>query len=126
MENEYSFYLDVSREEADFFLPLHECDVDVRKELYANVVPSGGTSIFPGAGECMKCAEALFQSRFTGKGASGVLDLFFSQMKRAVDIRKNFVRQCCVVRRAEVLCLPNFIGKGACGILVIFPFSDEA
>ena len=52
-------------------------DVDVRKELYANVVPSGGTSTFPGAGECMKCAEALFQSSFTSKGASRVLDFFF-------------------------------------------------
>ena len=32
---------------------LTECDVDTRKKLYANVVPSGGTAIFQGIVERM-------------------------------------------------------------------------
>lgn len=30
-----------------------KCDVDIRKDLYANVVLSGGTTMFPGIGERM-------------------------------------------------------------------------
>ena len=31
-----------------------KCDVDIRKDLYANTVLSGGTTMFPGIGERMK------------------------------------------------------------------------
>ena len=30
-----------------------KCDVDIRKDLYANIVLSGGTTMFPGIGERM-------------------------------------------------------------------------
>eukprot|EP00437_Effrenium_voratum_P020610 CAMPEP_0181441768 /NCGR_PEP_ID=MMETSP1110-20121109/23679_1 /TAXON_ID=174948 /ORGANISM="Symbiodinium sp., Strain CCMP421" /LENGTH=42 /DNA_ID= /DNA_START= /DNA_END= /DNA_ORIENTATION= len=30
-----------------------KCDVDIRKDLYANVVLSGGTTMFVGVGERM-------------------------------------------------------------------------
>ena len=30
-----------------------KCDVDIRKDLYANIVLSGGTTMFPGVGERM-------------------------------------------------------------------------
>lgn len=30
-----------------------KCDVDIRKDLYGNVVLSGGTTMFPGIGERM-------------------------------------------------------------------------
>merc|ERR1712039_501213 len=35
------------------FQSIMKCDVDIRKDLYANVVLSGGTTMFPGIGECM-------------------------------------------------------------------------
>merc|ERR1719428_616526 len=35
------------------FLSIQKCDIDLRKELYANVVLSGGTTMFPGIGERM-------------------------------------------------------------------------
>jgi len=35
------------------FQSIMKCDVDIRKDLYANVVLSGGTTIFPGIGERM-------------------------------------------------------------------------
>merc|ERR1711977_8960 len=35
------------------FQPIMKCDVDIRKDLYANVVLSGGTTMFPGIGERM-------------------------------------------------------------------------
>ena len=28
-----------------------KCDVDIRKDLYANIVLSGGTTMYPGVGE---------------------------------------------------------------------------
>jgi actin len=30
---------------------IYKCDVDVRKELYSNIVMSGGTTMFPGIAE---------------------------------------------------------------------------
>lgn len=33
------------------FTSIMKCDVDVRKELYQNVVLSGGTTLFPGIAE---------------------------------------------------------------------------
>merc|ERR1712226_18698 len=30
-----------------------KCDVDIRKDLYANTVMSGGTTMYPGIAECM-------------------------------------------------------------------------
>merc|ERR1712087_610914 len=35
------------------FQSIMQCDVDIRKDLYANVVLSGGTTMFPGIGERM-------------------------------------------------------------------------
>eukprot|EP00437_Effrenium_voratum_P001257 CAMPEP_0181424666 /NCGR_PEP_ID=MMETSP1110-20121109/14763_1 /TAXON_ID=174948 /ORGANISM="Symbiodinium sp., Strain CCMP421" /LENGTH=377 /DNA_ID=CAMNT_0023547833 /DNA_START=65 /DNA_END=1198 /DNA_ORIENTATION=+ len=35
------------------FQSIMKCDVDIRRELYANVVLSGGTTMFPGIGERM-------------------------------------------------------------------------
>jgi len=35
------------------FQSIMKCDVDIRKDLYANVVLSGGTTMFAGIGECM-------------------------------------------------------------------------
>jgi len=35
------------------FQSIMKCDVDIRKDLYANVVMSGGTTMFPGIGERM-------------------------------------------------------------------------
>ena len=36
------------------FTTIMKCDVDIRKELYANVVLSGGSTMFPGIGERMQ------------------------------------------------------------------------
>merc|ERR1712164_218223 len=33
------------------FQSIMKCDVDIRKDLYSNVVLSGGTTMFPGIGE---------------------------------------------------------------------------
>ena len=33
------------------FQSIMKCDVDIRKDLYANIVLSGGTTMFPGIGE---------------------------------------------------------------------------
>ena len=35
------------------FQTIMKCDVDIRKDLYANIVLSGGTTMFPGVGERM-------------------------------------------------------------------------
>ena len=35
------------------FQTIMKCDVDIRKDLYANIVLSGGTTMFPGIGERM-------------------------------------------------------------------------
>jgi len=35
------------------FQSIMKCDVDIRKDLYANVVLSGGSTMFPGIGERM-------------------------------------------------------------------------
>jgi len=35
------------------FQSIMKCDVDIRKDLYANVVLSGGTTMFEGIGERM-------------------------------------------------------------------------
>merc|ERR1711877_51120 len=35
------------------FQSIMKCDVDIRKDLYGNVVLSGGTTMFAGIGECM-------------------------------------------------------------------------
>merc|ERR1719463_712825 len=35
------------------FQSIQKCDIDIRKDLYANVVLSGGTTMFPGIGERM-------------------------------------------------------------------------
>ena len=53
-----------------------KCDVDIRNNLYANVVSSGGTVTFQGTGERMKCAEVLFQPNFIGKGATDIHGIF--------------------------------------------------
>ena len=31
-----------------------KCDVDIRKDLYANTVISGGTTMYPGIANCMQ------------------------------------------------------------------------
>ena len=56
-------------------------DDDIRKNLYANVVSSGGTVMFQGTGERMNCAEVLFQPVFIGKGASGCHGILVFQME---------------------------------------------
>jgi actin-related protein len=35
------------------FASIMKCDIDVRREMYANVILSGGTTMFPGIGERM-------------------------------------------------------------------------
>ena len=35
------------------FQTIMKCDVDIRKDLYANIVLSGGTTMYPGIGERM-------------------------------------------------------------------------
>merc|ERR1712046_570853 len=35
------------------FQTIMKCDVDIRKDLYANIVLSGGTTMFPGISERM-------------------------------------------------------------------------
>lgn len=35
------------------FKTIMKCDVDIRKDLYGNIVLSGGTTMFPGIGERM-------------------------------------------------------------------------
>merc|ERR1712224_989405 len=35
------------------FQTIMKCDVDIRKDLYANIVLSGGTTMFPGIAERM-------------------------------------------------------------------------
>ena len=35
------------------FQTIMKCDVDIRKDLYANIVLSGGTTMFPGIGDRM-------------------------------------------------------------------------
>merc|ERR1712060_620987 len=35
------------------FQTIMKCDVDIRKDLYANIVMSGGTTMYPGIGERM-------------------------------------------------------------------------
>ena len=37
------------------FQTIMKCDVDIRKDLYANIVLSGGTTMFPGISE--ECSE---------------------------------------------------------------------
>jgi len=45
------------------FQTIMKCDVDIRKDLYANIVLSGGTTMFPGIGERMtKELQALAPS----------------------------------------------------------------
>ena len=34
-------------------MTIMKCDVDIRKDLYANIVLSGGTTMFPGIAERM-------------------------------------------------------------------------
>ncbi len=36
------------------FNSIMKCDVDIRKDLYGNVVLSGGTTMFPGIGDRMQ------------------------------------------------------------------------
>ena len=36
------------------YLSIYKCDLDVRKELYGNIVMSGGTTLFPGIAERMQ------------------------------------------------------------------------
>merc|ERR1719197_1990600 len=36
------------------FNSIMKCDVDIRKDLYGNVVLSGGTTMFPGIGDHMQ------------------------------------------------------------------------
>jgi len=45
-----------------------KCDVDIRKDLYANVVLSGGTTMFTGIGERM--TKVCF---LTGNGAALII-----------------------------------------------------
>ena len=58
----------------------------------------GKTFQVGGAGaERFRCVEMLLQSSFIGRGATGFHDTSFQHtMKCDLDIRKNFVRQCCV------------------------------
>merc|ERR1719371_148331 len=35
------------------FGSIQKCDIDVRREMYANIILSGGTTMFPGIGERM-------------------------------------------------------------------------
>ena len=53
------------------------CDVDVRKNLYANVLSSGGTAMFQVTGERTNRAEVLFQPNVNDKGARGIHCIFF-------------------------------------------------
>merc|ERR1711963_674752 len=53
------------------FQSIMKCDVDIRRDLYANVVLSGGTTMFPGIGERMtKELTALAPSTMKIKGVA--------------------------------------------------------
>ena len=54
------------------FQTISKCDVDIRKDLYANIVLSGGTSMYPGIGERMtKELTALAPSTMKIKVVAG-------------------------------------------------------
>ena len=63
---------------------------------------------------------------YIGKRVSGILAFLFFQMKRDFNIRKNFVRQCCVVRCAEVLFQPSVIGKEPAEFFPFFQMKRDA
>ena len=42
-----------------------KCDVDIRKDLYANTVLSGGTTMFPGKSACITYKVFLFYTTTT-------------------------------------------------------------
>jgi len=53
------------------FQSIMKCDVDIRKDLYANVVLSGGTTMFQGIGERVtKELTALAPSHNEDQGCS--------------------------------------------------------
>ncbi len=75
------------------FQSIIKCDADIRKDLYGNVVLSGGTTMFQGIGERMtkkRCPEVLHKLSFVGKEASDIHDTMFqSTIKCDVDICKD-------------------------------------
>ncbi|XP_028982112.1 actin, clone 205 isoform X4 [Diachasma alloeum] len=60
-----------------------KCDVDIRKDLYANTVITIGNERF-------RCPEALFQPSFLGMESCGIHETVYNSiMKCDVDIRKD-------------------------------------
>ena len=47
-----------------------KCDVDIRKDLYANVVLSGGTTMFPGTMAARFCAWIAGGSGVEGRASA--------------------------------------------------------
>jgi len=106
------------------FQSIMKCDVDIRKDLYANVVLSGGTTMFPGIGERMtKELTALAPSTMKIKviaplsastrcGSAGRSCRLCRRSSRCGSQRRNTTRAvrpsctasasrcaCCVLRR---------------------------
>jgi actin len=42
------------------FNSIMKCDVDIRKDLYSNIVLSGGTTMFPGTAQLVSDTRLLF------------------------------------------------------------------
>lgn len=65
------------------------CDIDIRKDLYSNIVLSGGTTMYPGITDRMKKEIGLLAPRFVLKvllkglhsSANGLLERFFSLLE---------------------------------------------
>ena len=80
-----------------------KCDVDIRKDLYSNIVLSGGTTMFPGIGERMtKELTALAPSTMKIKvfyQYLGRIDVVASRSRRLLG-RKEGRSAFVLLRRA--------------------------
>ncbi len=46
------------------FNSIMKCDIDIRKDLYSNIVLSGGTTMFPGMAERISVSQPCGRSTF--------------------------------------------------------------
>ena len=89
------------------FQTIMKCDVDIRKDLYSNIVLSGGTTMFPGIGERMtKELTALAPSTMKIKvfyQYLGRIDVVASRSRHLLG-RKEGRSAFVLLRRAIVAC----------------------